>query len=509
MKIRRREFLGAAAGAAVLTGPGFLSGCGAQRELAVAAPSPGNPFLDDFGIDQSGVLRVLAALTANGADIADLYLQRLRSNEFAHKDGIVVTANSTIEQGVGMHVVNDGQTGYAFTEDLDLTSLLAAARSAAGATAGGAIAVPQGLQPQPAGDRYANFLPWSDIGMDRKLPLVRRVEEIARSLDPAVENVAVFMADSDEHVTIVTLDGRLVNDHRPMTRITVVVTARRGEELRSGFANRAARAGIAWFTDERLNAVAAEAVERALQQFEAQRLSPGEFPVVLAAGTSGVLLHEAIGHAFEADLNRDGVSPYADSIGAQIAPPFVTIVDDASIPYERGALNYDDEGNEAGRTVLVEQGMLRSYLHDATTARHYKVQPTGSGRRQGYRFPPAPRMSCTFMESGPHTKEEIIAAVDYGIIAETYTGGQVQLGVGDFTFQIKNGWLIENGRITAPLRDFSITGNGPELLRRISMVADDARLDSGGWTCGKNGQNVPVSEGMPTVLVPAMQVQNL
>ena len=208
----------------------------------------------------------------------------------------------------------------------------------------------------------------------------------------------------------------------------------------------------------------------------------------------------------EADFNRQGESIYSDMIGKKVAESFVTVVDQASMPRERGALNYDDEGNKAGRTVMVENGVLKSYLHDQISANQYGLIPTGSGRRESYKFAPMPRMSCTFMEDGPHTREEIIEAVDHGIICETYTNGQVQIGAGDFTFYVKNGWLVEGGKVTAAIKDVKITGNGPELLKRVTMVANDARLDTGGWTCGKNGQSVPVSQGIPTVLVSSMSV---
>ena len=226
-----------------------------------------------------------------------------------------------------------------------------------------------------------------------------------------------------------------------------------------------------------------------------------ELPVVLAAGASGILLHEAIGHGMEADYNRKRVSIYADMLGKEVAAPFVTIVDDGTLEGERGALNVDDEGEPAGRTVLVDRGVLVGYMHDGISARAYGVAPTGSGRRQSFRHPPLPRMRCTTMEPGPHTREEIIRSVKRGVLAETFTNGQVQIGAGDYTFYIKNGWLIEDGRITAPIKDVNIIGTGPETLRRITMVADDAKLDTGGWSCGKRGQSVPVSLGMPTVLV--------
>jgi TldD protein len=507
MTIRRRTFLGGvAAGGAVLTMPAFLAGCGIQPAKTTAAPTPPNPFLEWFGVDEPTVARVMAELAANGADRADLYFQHQRSNYLGMEDGIVSRAYSEIRQGVGLRVVVGDQTGYAFSEDLTLPSMLAAARTAAAIASAGQVVPPQAFNPRKTGDLYTTTVPWADVGVEQKLPLLQRVDRKARAADPAVQKVSVYWADVDERVMIATLDGQLVTDHRPMTRMSVQVTAQRDGETQTGFSNIAARQDFTWYTSERLDAMVKEAVDRTLILFDAVRPPAGEMPVVMAAGGAGILLHEAIGHGMEADFNRKGTSIYSDMIGKQVAEPFVTIVDEATIPGERGALNYDDEGNACGRTVLVENGILRSYLHDSISASQYGVPSTGSGRRESYRFAPMPRMTCTFMEAGPHTKDEIIAAVDRGIIAETYTNGQVQIGAGDYTFYVKNGWLVEGGKITAPIRDVNIIGNGPESLKRITMVANDAKLDTGGWTCGKNGQQVPVSQGIPTVLVSSMTV---
>jgi TldD protein len=449
---------------------------------------------------------VMAELTANGADAAELYFQHQRSNNLSLEDGIVSRANSSISQGVGLRVVIGEQTGYAFTEDVTLSSMLAAAQTAAAIANQAAVVAPLAYNPKKTGDLYTTALPWADVGIDRKLPLLKHVDHKAHAADPAVSKVSVGWSDVDERVMIATLEGNLVMDHRPMTRLTAMVTATRDGETQSGYSNIAARQDLSWYTANRIDSMVGEAVDRTLVLFDARRPPAGEMPVILAAGASGILLHEAIGHGMEADFNRKGTSIYSDMIGEKVAEPFVTIVDQGTIPKERGALNYDDEGNECGRTVMVENGMLRSYLHDTISSGQYKVAPTGSGRRQSYKHSPMPRMTCTFMEDGPHTKDEIIAAVDHGIIAETYTNGQVQIGAGDYTFYVKNGWLVENGKITAPIKDVNIIGNGPESLKRISMVANDAKLDSGGWTCGKNGQRVPVSQGIPTVLVSSMTV---
>ncbi|HEX5788124.1 MAG TPA: metallopeptidase TldD-related protein [Woeseiaceae bacterium] len=508
MKIRRRDFLNTvAAGSAVVTMPGFLAGCGVQQAAALGTRPPANPFMAWFGVDPATIARVMAELTANGADAADLYFQHTRNNFLQLEDGIVSNAYSGIEQGVGLRVVIGDQTGYAFTEDLTLPSMLAAARTASAIAARESRPVlPQAWNPQAAGTLYSTTEPWSDVGIDRKLPLLKFVDARARAMDPAVERVAVYWNDADERVMIATLDGRLVTDQRPMTRVTVTVNARKDDVVQSGFSNIAAREDMSWYSEERLVTMVREAVDRTMILFDARRPPAGEMPVILASGASGILLHEAIGHGMEADFNRKGTSIYSDMIGKQVAEPFVTIVDQANIPRERGALNYDDEGNEAGRTVLVENGILRSYLHDGISANQYGLAPTGSGRRESYRHAPMPRMSCTFMEDGPHTKDEIVAAVERGIICETYTNGQVQIGAGDYTFYVKNGWLVEGGRITAPIKDVNIIGNGPDSLKNITMVANDARLDTGGWTCGKNGQSVPVSQGIPTVLVAKMTV---
>jgi TldD protein len=240
--------------------------------------------------------------------------------------------------------------------------------------------------------------------------------------------------------------------------------------------------------------------------FEAVPAPAGEMPVVLAAGSSGILLHEAIGHGMEADFNRKGVSIYADKIGKPIAKSFVNIVDEGTQEGARGAINVDDEGNAAGRTSLVQDGILTTYLHDTISAKHYKVAPTGNGRRESYQYAPMPRMRSTYMLPGPHRRDEIIASVKKGIYCSNFTNGQVQIGAGDFTFYVKNGYMIEDGKLTRPIKDVNIIGNGPKVLEKVDMVSDDLSIDEGGWTCGKDGQSVPVSQGMPTVRVASITV---
>ncbi|HET6628242.1 MAG TPA: TldD/PmbA family protein [Woeseiaceae bacterium] len=379
MEIKRREFLGGmAAGGAILTMPAFLAGCGINRAITAAAPAPANPFLDWFGVDEATVSRVMGELTARGADAADLYFQYRRTNLIGMEDGLVSRADSEILQGVGLRVVVGEQTGYAFTEDLALPSMLAAARTAAAIAKGSQAVAPQGFTPRQSGDLYRVEVPWSDVGVGEKLPFLKRVDAQARKADESIDKVSVYWMDADERVLIATLDGHIVTDRRPMTRLSAQVTAVRDGETQSGFSNIAAREGFAWYTDERVDAMVKEAVDRTLILFEAVRPPAGEMPVILAAGASGILLHEAIGHGMEADFNRKGTSIYSDMIGKKVAEPFVTVVDQATIPGERGALNYDDEGNACGRTVLVENGILRSYLHDGISAAQYQVPVTGT-----------------------------------------------------------------------------------------------------------------------------------
>ncbi len=504
----RRALL--ASGAATLIVPRFLTAC-AHPDVTTAAAGgvvPLNPFAAWFGVDPAVVRRVMAELTSRGADFADLYFQHSRNTSINLEDGLISRASTTVDLGVGLRVVVGDQVGYAYTEDLSEESMLGAARVAAAIATGSTPAtLPVAFNPRTANAGFYSLeVPWSLVGIEQRLPILTAVESRARAKDPSIAKVSVSWTDSEERIAIADLDGNLHLDSRPMMRVWCNLTAKRGEQTVSNSANVAGRHGINHMTDARIQELVDQAAERTLVLFDARRPPAGVMPVVLAAGASGILLHEAIGHGMEADFNRKGTSIYSEMLGQKIAPDFVTIVDSGTEPGERGALNMDDEGGESQRTVLVENGVLRTYLHDQISARHYGVPSTGSGRRESFRHMVLPRMRCTFMEDGPHTKDEIIASVENGIIAETFTNGQVQIGAGDYTFYIKNGWLIENGKVTAPIKDVNIIGNGPETLRRVTMAANDGRLDTGGWTCGKNGQSVPVSQGLPTVLVSEMTV---
>lgn len=506
--MHRRQFLrSAAAGSVVVTMPGFLHGCGIVPPTLVAEPLPEDPFLEWFSIDRDILGRVAGALGANGADAAELYFQHRRKSVLSMQGGAVAAASSDILQGVGMRVMRGDDTAFVHTEDLSEAGMIAAAQRA---TSPGAALAPEpagSYSAQPEGMLYRTALPWSEVSAGQKLKLLETVDRLARSADSTVSDVYVSWSDSDERILIATADDRLVMDQRPMTRLSAQVTMTRDGVSHSGFANIAAREELSWYTEDRIAAMVDDAVARTEILFDARRPPFGEMPVVLAAGSSGVVLHEAIGHSLEADFVRTGDSPYGDSINQRIADSAVTIVDDGVLPNERGALNYDDEGLACRRNVLVEDGVLRRFLHDRNTARQFNTESTASGRRESYRFEPMPRMTCTFMEDGQRERDELIASMGRGIVAETITGGRVSLGDGNFRFSVKHGFLVEKGQVLMAVRDFEIAGNGPDMLANISMVANDGQLDSGGWSCGKHGQTVPVSQGMPSVLVATLSVE--
>ena len=365
MAIKRREFLGTvAAGSAIITMPGFLSGCGIQSATAIGSATPANPFMEWFGVDQATVARVMSELTSRGADTADLYFQHSRNNSLTLEDGIVSSANSGIEQGVGLRVVIGEQTGYAFTEDLNLPSMLAAARTASAIASGSQVVAPQQFNPLEAGNLYTTTVPWADVGVEQKLPVMKYIEQLAKSKDPAIEKVAVYWSDGDERVMIATLDGKLVTDHRPMARATVVVTAKKGGETQTGYSNIAAREEFSWFSEDRLGVMVDEAVDRTMVLFDARRPPAGELPVALASGASGILLHEAIGHGHRSRLQPQGHQHLLGPCWARrsLAEPFVTIVDDGTISRERAwrAQRTMTRASRRRSTVLVENGVLAS-----------------------------------------------------------------------------------------------------------------------------------------------------
>jgi TldD protein len=460
-----------------------------------------------FGVDERLIREALATALSRGGDSADLFFQHAVSNGLSLEDGIVNRTSTNVRLGMGVRVVKGDQTGYGYTEELTPEAIKRCAETAAVVADGPARPAPtafriEGRLPH----RYPVRTKWAEVSAEQKLPLLTGLNAAVLAADKRVKKATIAFNDESSVILLATSDGLLIEDSQPMTTAYVSCTAEDKGRRESNRYNVAARSGIEYYTKERLDRMVREAVARTTILFEAVTPPPGEFPVVLGAGSSGILLHEAIGHGMEADFNRKGVSIYADKIGKPVAKPFVNIVDDGTIDHARGSINVDDEGNSPGKTMLVADGVLTTYLHDSISAKHYKVKPTGSGRRESYQHVPMPRMRATYMMPGPHKREEIIASVKYGIYCDYFSNGQVNIGAGDFTFYVKNGYLIENGKLTRPIKDVNIIGNGPKVLEQVDMVGDDLKMDEGGWTCGKNGQGVPVSLGMPTVRVSAITV---
>ena len=461
---------------------------------------------DSFMVTPELIRSVMETALSKGGDYCDLYFQHAIYNEIGLQDDAVNNASSSIGLGLGIRVLKGDQTGYSFSEDLSESAIRKAARTAATIASDGKGIAPEQLIRRDIPNYYPIKTPWEDVSIETKIPILQNLNENARQLDSRIIKTGIRFTDYTSTVLIATSEGRVVHDYRPMGQISLSCTADENgirESLRQSIS---ARMGIELMSEENLDHLARKTVEQVTSLLKAGKPPAGEMEVVLAQGSAGILLHEAIGHGMEADFNRKGTSIYSDLLNKKVAEPFVTVVDDGTNPNIRGSLNIDDEGNDTEHTVLVDKGILRGYLHDRISARHYGVKPTGNGRRESFRHAPMPRMRNTYMLSGPHDPEEIIASVRNGIYADTFTNGEVHIGAGDFTFYVKAGFLIENGKLTKPIKDINIIGNGPEVLRNITMVGNDLKLSEGGWRCGKNGQSVPVSQGIPTAKVAKVTV---
>jgi TldD protein len=481
-----------------------------QTALALEAPlgasSPPSQYLRHFGVDPALVRRVMDAALSRGGDYCDLYFEHKVFNYIGVEDKAVNRAYTGVDFGVGIRVLKGDQTGYSFTEEITPQAMEQAAKTAANIADAAGRKAPVQYKPRETPRYYPIEVSWETVKADRKVPLLAAINDKVFALDKRVVKCGVHFTDETRHILVARSDGSMVADFQPMTSTYVTCVAEQNGRREDAFFGLSGRWGLEFYKPETLDRLAREAVSRVAVMFEAVKPSAGEMEVVLAPGMSGILLHEAIGHGMEADFNRKKISIFSDKIGQQVAKKFVSIVDDGTNPNLRGTINVDDEGNETQRTMLVENGILRSYLHDHISAEFYKVASTGNGRRESFRFAPMPRMRNTYMLPGPHTREEVIASVKKGLYAEQFTNGQVFIGAGDFTFYVKLGHLIEDGKITRPVKDVNIIGNGPQVLRRITMVADDLRFSEGGGTCGKNGQSMPVQMGLPTVKVSAITV---
>jgi len=463
-------------------------------------------YLNLFSVSQETIRQIITEGLSKGGDYCDVFFQQSTSDYIGLEDNDVNRAYSNIDLGVGIRVLNGKQTGYSFTEVISLENMKKAARTAANiANSKLGLEIPVFNEHKPA-DYYRIKTPWEKIEIDEKIPYLQRINERVFQLDKRVIKSRISFNNSTSYILFANSEGRITYDYQPMGQITVSCIAEQDGEREQNSFNLSGRRGIEFFTDENVERLAKEAVESTVSLFEAGKPEAGEMEVVLSAGSSGILLHEAIGHGIEADFNRKEISIFSDKIGKAVAESFVTIVDDGTNPHIRGSINIDDEGNDTEKTVLIENGIMKSYLHDRLSAKHYGVKPTGSGRRESFRHMPLPRMRNTYMLPGPHKRDEIIESVKNGIICDTFTNGQVMIGGGDFTFYVKSGYLIKDGKIERPIKDINIIGNGPEVLKNITMVADDFKMTEGGWTCGKDGQGVPVSMGLPTVKVSQLTV---
>lgn len=462
--------------------------------------------LAHFRVTTEDLQKVLNEALAKGGDYADLYFEHTINSSISLRDGEVNRTSSNIDYGVGVRVVVGEQTGYAYVENTTLADMLKAAKTAAGI----AHTLKQSTSINITETHFTNYYkinkPWQDVSVNEKKEFIEKLNARIFELDPRVIKASVSLNHSTSYILFFNSEGILSWDYRPMAIMYGGCTMEQNGKIENGFASRAYRKGFEFLNDGLLETLANEAVSQTALMFDAVKPKGGEMPVVMGAGGSGILLHEAIGHAFEADFNRKNVSIFSDLLGKSICNSNINVVDDGTIEYARGAINFDDEGIESQKTYIVRNGILESYLHDRISAKYYGVKPTGNGRRQSFRHVPMPRMRVTYMESGNMTNEEMIASVKQGVYVDNFSNGQVQIGAGDFTFYVKTGYLIENGKLTQPIKDINIIGNGPKALAGITMVGNNLKIDESSWTCGKDGQSVPVGQGLPSVLVSKLTV---
>jgi TldD protein len=464
--------------------------------------------LTPFGLDESHLTRALGEIKAHHVDEADLYFQYTRSEGWSLEEGIVKTGSFSIDQGVGVRAVSGEKTAFAYSDDISEAALLDAARTVRTIGRSSQKGRVQVAKPKVAQSRslYSGTDPISTLDSATKVALLGKVETLARAKDPRVSQVMAGLAMEYDVVLVARADGTLAADVRPLVRLSVTVIAEQKGRREVGSAGGGGRFGLAYFDDAQITQYVNEAVHAALTNLEARPAPAGEMTVVLGPGWPGILLHEAIGHGLEGDFNRKGSSAFSGRIGERVAAKGVTVLDDGTIAQRRGSLNVDDEGNTSGRNVLIEDGILKGYIQDAMNARLMGVVPTGNGRRESYAHIPMPRMTNTYMLGGDKDPQEIVKSIKKGLYATNFGGGQVDITSGKFVFSASEAYWVENGKILYPVKGATIVGSGPECLKRVSMVGNDMRLDSGVGTCGKEGQSVPVGVGQPTLRIDGLTV---
>ena len=500
----RRSFLKNATGAAAILS---LGSSFPGSWLAFSCSRRQGYFESEFAISDSLCKKVLERALYKGGDFADLYFEQTISNQLKLEDGKVNHASGSVELGVGIRTVKGDQIGYGFTQELAEESMLTAASTAA-TIANESVKNPVSRFIQL---KIPNYYPVTqsliEVPLTSKLLLVKDLNEKCFALSDLIIKARVQFNDSQKRVMIITSDGVKTEDLLPKSNLYASLVAEKNGKKENAGWSLGGRHDFTYYNQGIVDEVAKEAVERTLNFFDARKPPAGEMPVVLGPGLPGVLLHEAIGHGMEADYNRKKMSIYSTMIGKKVAEPFISIVDDGTVKNRSGSLNVDDEGVLTQKTMLVENGILKSYLHDKISARQYKTESTGNGRRESYEYYPQPRMRNTYMLPGEYTADEIINTVKKGIYVKSILGGQVKIGEGDFAFYVFQGQMIEDGKLTTQLKDLNIMGNGPKVLENVTMIANDLKLyDGGTGICGKGGQIVPVSYGIPTCLVKSMTV---
>ncbi len=450
---------------------------------------------------------VFARLMGPSIDAADLYFQHSRSQSWVLEDGIIKDGNHAIEQGVGVRALSGEKAGFAYSDEIVLPALLEAAGAARAIAQAGANGVGRPLAVATARALYPPIDPIDSLSNEEKIQALREVDAACRAADPRVRQVIVSLAATLDTVLVAHSDGTLAADVRPLVRMNVQVIAEANGRRESGSAGGGGRYGLdQLLAGGRAQAFAHEAVRAALVNLDAVAAPAGTMPVVLGPGWPGVLLHEAIGHGFEGDFNRKETSAFAGMLGEKVAADGVTVVDDGSLAGRRGSLSIDDEGTPTQCTVLVENGVMKGYMQDKLNARLMGQKSTGNGRRESFAHLPMPRMTNTYMLPGTRDPGEIIASVEKGLYAVNFGGGQVDITNGKFTFSASEAYLIENGKVTRPVKGATLIGSGAEVLKRVSMIGNDLKLDEGVGVCGKDGQSVPVGVGQPTLRIDSMTV---
>jgi TldD protein len=457
-------------------------------------------------LDAQALERVFAGMLAHRLDYADLYFQYSRAESWALEEGIVKSGSFSIDQGVGVRAVSGEKTAFAYSDEISLPALESAANATRAIAAQGAQRSVPLLHQANRQSLYLPHDPIASLQAADKVALLERLERYARALDPRVVQVMASLAGEYEVALVARSDGMMNADIRPLVRLSLQVIVEDSGRREQGSAGGGGRFDYAYFDDDRLQRYAREAVHQATVNLDAAQAPAGEMTVVLGSGWPGILLHEAIGHGLEGDFNRKGSSAFSGRVGERVAAPGVTVVDDGSIQHRRGSLQMDDEGNPTQCTTLIEDGILQGYLQDTLNARLMGVSVTGNARRESYAHLPMPRMTNTMMLNGDKSPEEIISSVKNGLYAVNFGGGQVDITSGKFVFSTTEAYLIEDGKVTRPVKGATLIGNGPDVLTRISMIGNDLQLDPGVGTCGKEGQSVPVGVGQPTLRIDGLTV---